>query len=321
MRELPDANFTSFGPQERKINPLGRPNKRFLGRTLHTALRYNKREIERTQASCRQKLQELNNSHEQRIRRELLRERSSERHERRSRSKKRHKRRRRHSPSTSRSSRSRRSTSSSSRESRKQKKKHRKKRKKRKQRHRSRSSSSVNEVDQRKPAINHELPTADYYAPSHSIALAVAMACSQALAAQQTSIQSKETTPPAPEMSDIINELISDEGSPRVQQKGEPVTLSIESSSDEVQEVQTIDLSSYAEDSPGTTASESDDERSNSASCIALDDDSAASSSCSDIEIIETELQPDLKPEQSKEDKNRQPEESTTVDLTEDTNY
>lgn len=111
---------------------------------------------------------------------------------------------------------------------------------------------------------------------------------------------------------------MSDEGSPRVQQKGQPVTLSIESSSDEVQEVQTIDLSSYAEDSPGTTASESDGERSNSASCIALDDDSAASNSCSDIEIIETEPHPDLKPEQSHEDKNRQPEVSTTVDLTED---
>lgn len=318
MRELPDTNFTYLGPQERKINPLGRPNKRFLGRTLHTALRYNKREIERTQASCRQKLQELNNSHEKRLRNELLRERSSERRERRSRSRKRHKKRRRHSPSSSRSSRSRRSTSSSSRESRQQKKKHRKKKKKRKQRHRSRSSSSVNEVVQRVPAINQEAPTADYYAPSHNIALAVAMACSQALAAQQSSIQSKETTPPAPEISDIMNELMSDDDSPRAQQKGQPVTLSIESSSDEVQVVQTIDLSSYTDDSPGTTASESEDERCNSGSCIELDDDSAASSSCSDIEIIETEPQHDLNPEQSQEDKNRQPEESTTVDLTED---
>lgn len=317
MRELPDANLTYLGPQERKINPLGRPNKRFLGRTLHTALRHNKREIERTQASCRQKLQELNNSHEKRLRNELLRERSSERRERRSRSRKRHKRRRRHSPSSSRSSRSRRGTSSSSRESRQQKKRHKKKKKKRRQRHRSRSSSSVNEVVQRVPAINQEAPTADYYAPSHKIALAVAMAYGQALAAQQSSIQSKETTPP-PEISDIMSELMSDEGSPRGQQKGQPVTLSIESSSDEVQEVQTIDLSSYTDDSPGTTASESEDERCNSGSCIALDDDSAASSSCSDIEIIETEPQDDLKPDQSQEDKNRQPEESTTVDLTED---
>lgn len=144
------------------------------------------------------------------------------------------------------------------------------------------------------------------------------MAYGQALAAQQSSIQSKETTPPAPEISDIMSELMSDEGSPRGQQKGQPVTLSIESSSDEVQEVQTIDLSSYTDDSPGTTASESEDERCNSGSCIALDDDSAASSSCSDIEIIETEPQADLKPEKSQEDKNRQPEESTTVDLTED---
>lgn len=158
--------------------------------------------------------------------------------------------------------------------------------------------------------VNEQVPTSDYYGPSNSLALAVAMAYSQALAAQQKTLQSKKPSPPASELSDIINELMSDEEVGP--ERKELPTLSITSSSDEVEEVPTIDLSSYSEDSPGTTASESDAEESNSDSCIALDNDILVSSSCSDIEIIEPER--DREPEQP----NRKPVESSTVDLTQD---
>lgn len=163
------------------------------------------------------------------------------------------------------------------------------------------------------PVVNEQVP-ASYYAPSNSLALAVAMAYSQALAARQTSLQSNEPTQPASEFSDIINELMSDE---EVGQERKALSaLSITSSSDEVEEVPTIDISSYSEDSPGTTASESD--VSNSDSCIALDDnadnDILETSSCSDIEIIEPEPEREREPEQP----NRKSEESSTVDLTQD---
>lgn len=317
MRDLPDTNTTSCGPQERKINPLGRPNKRFLGRTIHTALRYNKREIEKTQANCRQRLQELNNKHERRYRGELQKERSTERHKSRSRSRKKHKRRRKRSPRATRSSRSSsRSSSSSSDSHNKHKKKHRRKRKKlkkRKQRHHSSRSASINEENQLMPVVQEQVP-ASYYAPSNSLALAVAMAYSQALATRQSSLQSNEPTQPASEFSDIINELMSDEEDG--QERRSLPALSITSSSDEVEEVPTIHISSYSEDSPGTTASESDAEMSNSDSCIALDDnadnDILKAGSCSDIEIIEPER--GREPEQP----NRKSEESSTVDLTQD---
>ncbi|XP_054730093.1 serine-rich adhesin for platelets [Anastrepha obliqua] len=45
--------------QERKINPIAKPNKRFLGRTLNSVLSHNKRENDRTQENCRKKLKEL----------------------------------------------------------------------------------------------------------------------------------------------------------------------------------------------------------------------------------------------------------------------
>uniref|UniRef100_W8BHF2 G patch domain-containing protein 8 n=1 Tax=Ceratitis capitata TaxID=7213 RepID=W8BHF2_CERCA len=45
--------------QERKINPIAKPNKRFLGRTLNSMISHNKRTNDRTQANCRRKLKEL----------------------------------------------------------------------------------------------------------------------------------------------------------------------------------------------------------------------------------------------------------------------
>ncbi|XP_017480401.1 PREDICTED: uncharacterized threonine-rich GPI-anchored glycoprotein PJ4664.02 isoform X2 [Rhagoletis zephyria] len=45
--------------QERKINPIAKPNKRFLGRTLNSVMSHNKRENDRTQENCRKKLREL----------------------------------------------------------------------------------------------------------------------------------------------------------------------------------------------------------------------------------------------------------------------
>ncbi|EDW40452.1 GL24884 [Drosophila persimilis] len=45
IREIEGGDARSCsGVQERKVNPLGKPNKRFLGRTINTALRHNQRE-------------------------------------------------------------------------------------------------------------------------------------------------------------------------------------------------------------------------------------------------------------------------------------
>lgn len=50
--------------QERKINPIAKPNKRFLGRTLNSMLSHNKRKNDRTQENCRKKLKELDERRE-----------------------------------------------------------------------------------------------------------------------------------------------------------------------------------------------------------------------------------------------------------------
>uniref|UniRef100_A0A0A1X373 Uncharacterized protein n=1 Tax=Zeugodacus cucurbitae TaxID=28588 RepID=A0A0A1X373_ZEUCU len=50
--------------QERKINPIAKPNKRFLGRTLNSVLSHNKRKNDRTQENCRKKLRELDERRE-----------------------------------------------------------------------------------------------------------------------------------------------------------------------------------------------------------------------------------------------------------------
>ncbi|XP_018792307.1 PREDICTED: dentin sialophosphoprotein [Bactrocera latifrons] len=50
--------------QERKINPIAKPNKRFLGRTLNSVLSHNKRKNDRTQENCRRKLKELDERRE-----------------------------------------------------------------------------------------------------------------------------------------------------------------------------------------------------------------------------------------------------------------
>lgn len=50
--------------QERKINPIAKANKRFLGRTLNSVLSHNKRKNDRTQENCRRKLKELDERRE-----------------------------------------------------------------------------------------------------------------------------------------------------------------------------------------------------------------------------------------------------------------
>ncbi|XP_019844931.3 uncharacterized protein LOC105223683 [Bactrocera dorsalis] len=50
--------------QERKINPIAKPNKRFLGRTLNSVLSHNKRKNDRTRENCRRKLKELDERRE-----------------------------------------------------------------------------------------------------------------------------------------------------------------------------------------------------------------------------------------------------------------
>ncbi|XP_034481593.1 peptidyl-prolyl cis-trans isomerase G [Drosophila innubila] len=320
MREMPGQNNLSYlKPQERKINPLGKPNKRFLGRTINTALRHNKREIERTHASCQKKLQELDDRNERRKRNNFYtrdtREDLDGRSSRKSRSRKKSKKRRTRGNSKN-SSRS--SSKESRSRSRRHKTKHKKKDKKvKKKRRRRRSFTSSEEEEQQQNVENREAmtaPSSEYYVHSNNVALAVAMAYSQAMSAQQRQRQATEQLPPsASSLSDILNELMSDE---ELEPKAPPDAISVASSSDEVQDILTIDLSPQEEQSSDSTDSDSDTE-STIISCISLEDsaedEDMQPKSSSDIEIIETEA--------------KQPEEqlnpecgdmSTTVDLTED---
>ncbi|XP_064544986.1 pre-mRNA-splicing factor 38B [Drosophila montana] len=322
MRELPSNNGkASYEPQERKINPLGKPNKKFLGRTINTALRHNKRAIERTQARCQQKLQELDDRYERRktnafYNRKKPKEESYGRRERKSRSRK--KVRKRHkSRSSSRESRSR---------SRSHKKKHKKKHSKFKRRQRRRRSTSSSGVSPpAKTADDLTVPRSEYYVHSNNLALAVAMAYSQTLFAHQTLANKPHS--PASQSSDIIRELMSDEET--MEQDIQLDTLSIASSSEEVPEIVTIDVSSQDEQSVGSSVTDSESDASNCSSIALVDSgsDELASNSGSDIEIIECDIEP-------KEEQNQLPVESTqqaepeealsaadiatTVDLTDD---
>ncbi|EDW70368.2 arginine and glutamate-rich protein 1 [Drosophila virilis] len=319
MREFPSNNGkASYEPQERKINPLGKPNKKFLGRTINTALWHNKRAIERTQASCQQKLQELDDRYERRKTNAFYshnkKEESYGRRERKSRSRK--KLRKRHKS---------RSTSSESRSrSRSHKKKHKKKHskfKRRQRRRRSSCSSSSEAAPPAKTADELTVPRPEYYVHSNNLALAMAMAYSQTLFAHQTPANKPHS--PASPSSDIIRELMSDEET--MKQEIESDTLSIASSSEEVPEIVTIDVSSQDEQSVGDSGTDSESDARNCSSIALLDSgsDELASNSGSDIEIIECDTEP-------REEQNQLPVESTqqaepeetlsapTVDLTDD---
>ncbi|KAL7731320.1 hypothetical protein ACLKA6_012805 [Drosophila palustris] len=323
MRDMPGQNNqANLGPQERKINPLGKPNKRFLGRTINSALRHNKREIERTYASCQQKLRELDDRNERRKRNDFYtrntRENVDRRSARKSRSRKKSKKRR--SRDYSRSS-SRSSVRESRSRSRRHKKKHKKKEKKVKKRRR--RCSSISSEGEHKNSENCEdikPASSEYYVHSNNMALAVAMAYSQAMSAQQRQIN--DPSRPASPLSDILDELMSEEVVPKVS----PGALSVDSSSDEVQEILTIDLSSQEEQTSSDGTDTDSDTESAAGSCISLEDsadeDELQPNSGSDIEIIES------KPNQPKEQLNQEALESekvppaddmvTTVDLTED---
>nr|XP_044249826.1 serine/arginine-rich splicing factor 4 [Drosophila takahashii] len=329
MREIEgqDSSFTSHKQSERKVNPLGKPNKRFLGRTINTAIQHNRREYERTKANCRQKLQDLDDVYERRKSNyfynrdagryrcaERSRSRSSSRSRSRSRHKKAKKRRsRRRSRSSSSSSRSR----SRSHRRKKHKKKVKKHKKSQRRRRRSRSSSWGQEIPptDSTPIVQ---PSEMFLNHSKQMALAVAMAYGQVFKANSQKKAKELKERPSSPLSDIVRELMSDEE----QDKSEmPDALSI-SSSDEGEKVLTIKVSSNSESSGDSSSSDSDSDSKDSAgSCINLEE----SDNNSDIEIIEcheetkkaTEPEPALQPENEKQ----QVDESAalnTVDLTED---
>lgn len=291
-------------PLERKINPLGKPNKKFLGRTINNALRHNKRAIERTQAKCQQKLQELDYKHERRkgnvfYNRKITEEfgGSTER--------------KNHSRNTYKITRN---SRSSSREycsrSHSYIKKHKKKKKKTKRRHRRRSTSS----EPKKLATFRS-----DFIHSNSLALAVAMAYNRPLYQTAANKPSPSPSPSSP-LSDIVKELMSDDETAK--QGIQLDELIMDSSNNEIPAIVTIDVSSQDE-SVDSTATGGESETSSSPgniSCITLVD------SESDLEIIENNVEqpkggcsPVAFTELSIMDEVRRTADITlTVDLTED---
>ncbi|XP_017041555.1 peptidyl-prolyl cis-trans isomerase G [Drosophila ficusphila] len=331
MREIEGqkSGLNTQTQRERKLNPLGKPNKRFLGRTINTAIRHNKRENERTQANCQKKLQDLDDIYERRKSNyfynrdagrnrsvDRSRSRSSSRSRRRSHSRGRSKKsKKRRSRRRSSSSRSRSSSHSRSRSHRR--KKHKKKAKKHKRSKRSRRKSSSS-WDREIPPNNLIAPPSEIYLNhSKQMALAVAMAYSQVLNANNQSRESNIR--PSSPLSDIVRELMSDE---EQEKSDKPNALSI-LSSDEEKTVLTIDVSSSSETHEDYSSSDTGSDSPNSAgSCITL---SETESCNSDIEIIECHdkqekaIEPFPKPNINNE--KQQVAESaapTTVDLTED---
>ncbi|XP_016986255.1 arginine/serine-rich coiled-coil protein 2 [Drosophila rhopaloa] len=327
MREIEgqDTSFPTHKQSERKVNPLGKTNKRFLGRTINTAIRHNKRENERTQANCRQKLQDLDEVHEKRksnyfYNRDAHRNRSVERS--RSTSSSRSRSRSRHKKDKKRRSRRRNSSESSSRSrSRsKRRKKHKKKAKKHKKSQRRRRKSRSRSLD-REILLSEAIPIAPpsemFLNHSKQMAMAVAMAYSQVLMAsrQKEAKELKERS--SSPLSDIVRELMSDEE----QEKSKALYIS---SSDEGKNVLTIDVSSNSESKSSAGSSDSDSDSKDSAgSCIYLD--ASESDNNSDMEIIECheEQEKASKPAPGTEiDKEKQQVDQsadlTTVDLTED---
>ncbi|XP_017955238.1 uncharacterized protein LOC108650562 isoform X2 [Drosophila navojoa] len=263
-------------PQERKINPLGKPNKKFLGRTINSAIRHNKWSVERTRANCQQKIRELDYRHERRkgnvfykrcIREELAGSRGRK-------------------SCHSNNLKQRRSSRSSSREyrcrSKGHKKKHRKIKKKSKRRHHRRSTSSELAVPSPEKLSN---PTSDVV-NSKNLALAVAMAYSRHLYLTPDNRQLPSATP----STDIVKELRLDDET--LKQDIQFDELSVASSCDEIPAILTIDVSSQDEQSDGCERYDGESESDNS-SCINL----TIVDSESDIEIIESNV------EQTKEER------------------
>ncbi|XP_034108910.1 serine/arginine-rich splicing factor 4 [Drosophila albomicans] len=327
MREMPSQNGQAFlGPQERKINPLGRPNKRFLDRTINTALRHNKRETERAHASCQQKLLELDERHDRRMRNEFYTRNTSREYKRKSRSRKKSSRRRSRSRSNSSSdSYERRSRSRHRSHSKKKKRSKKHKKEKRKTRHRTRSRSSTFSGNEEQTKQSEESERRGYFMPPSNLALAVAMAAyNQTLSAQQTQgkveVEEEPLPVPASPLSDIIKELMSDEDVEAERKEA----LSVTCSSDEVEEVLTINVSSQDENLSSSTDSDSSSESKRSTgSCIAVEDsveEIEEPQSGSDIEIIEIESkdQTVASTQQPNSKATSANDVATTVDLTED---
>ncbi|XP_001958199.3 uncharacterized protein DDB_G0287625 [Drosophila ananassae] len=343
MREI-DAQNPSLANQtqcERKVNPLGKTNKRFLGRTINNALSHNKRAKERTVANCQQKLKDLDDRYEKRkLNKFYNRNRSTSRSRSKSTNRRASRSRSRCRSVDKRSSRTRsRSRSSPRRRSRKKSKKSRRKERKRsrsrsssgspyrsrssrrkkqkrsskknkKTRRRSRSSLSTRRHSSYDPSFNETLPVP---APSelllnHSkqMALVVAMAYSQVL---NTKIPSNAQERASSPLSDIVKELMSDDDQTN--------NISLEclsiSSNEAPKKVLTIDVSSNSE---GNGDSESSDSESESSSCIELDNTSDSNNN-SDIEIVECQTHEIKKPDN--ELNNKELSESVpSVDLTDD---
>ncbi|XP_061402447.1 myb-like protein X [Musca vetustissima] len=61
MREMQMQKEADMLPrvQERKINPLGKPNKDFLDRTINSVMRHNKRQYDRNHRNCQRKLRDM----------------------------------------------------------------------------------------------------------------------------------------------------------------------------------------------------------------------------------------------------------------------
>ncbi|XP_037719627.1 arginine/serine-rich protein 1 [Drosophila subpulchrella] len=331
MREIEGQNssFSIHKQSERKVNPLGKPNKRFLKTTINTVIQHNKRTNERTQANCRQKLQDLDDVYERRksnyfYNRDAGRNRSVDRSRSRSSSRSRSRSRPRKAKKRRSRRRSRRSRSSSRSRSRShRRKKHKKKVKKHKKAKRSRPRSRSSSWDREMPPSDSTpiaQPSEVFFNHSKNMALAVAMAYSHLLNANGQHISKDSKTAPSSPLCDIdiVRELMSDE---EPDKSGKPDTLSI-SSSDEVENVLTIKVSSNSESSSSDTDSGS---KHSSGSCVTLEE--SESDNNSDIEIIECHEEPKRstepapQPEPTSKNENQQADESadlTTVDLTED---
>ncbi|KAH8267688.1 hypothetical protein KR026_003297 [Drosophila bipectinata] len=347
MREL-DAQNPSHANKtqcERKVNPLGKTNKRFLGRTINNALSHNKREKERTAANCQRKLKDLDeqrklNQHYNRNRstsrsrstsrrlsrsrsRSRIRSRSVEKRRSRtqSRSRSSHRRRSRKKSKKSRrkerkrSVRSRsRSTSRSSYRSRSSRRKKQKKSSKKHKKNRRRSRSSIRSRShssyETNPSFNDMQPVPPpsevFLDHSKQMALVVAMAYSQAL---NTKIQRNDEERASSPLSDIVKELMSDDD----ESKNRSLECLSISSNEEPKNLLTIDVSSNSE---GNEDSESSDFESQSSSCIELDS-SSDSNNNSDIEIVECQSHEINKPETSQKPKELS-ESLPSVDLTDD---
>ncbi|XP_030387284.1 serine/arginine-rich splicing factor 11 [Scaptodrosophila lebanonensis] len=315
MREMQGQTDATASTQiqERKINPLRKTNKLFLGRTINTALRHNKREVERTQANCQQKLQELDDRKQRRKTNSYFN--GSGDHDKR-RIQRRHKRRQR--------SRSRRSSSNSPSPCRSRSRSRKKKCKKKRKKH---TKDKDRDLKQRRRSKSHQEDAPDssqieesntvqnyYVRHSNNMALAVAMAYGQALYTQaattdRTCTQDEANNDvPASPISDIMRELMSEAEEPT-----EPLIIPSTSESDG--ELFTIDVSSTG--SVSDSSEKSSDVESCRNSCISLDDSNAEAEPGSDVEFVESGVV------NSKESENVKPNQEeevitdiTTVDLT-----